>query len=328
MNAGTLRTALLAPILAYALVMTALAPIPRTLLVLLGIGGAVVSLLATPSPQRLWWPYVPWLVVAAASVGLFALGHLANQPTAQGLAVGVLLGAPLVLLSWLVMWRDSLPATIVNGPMSLGIAGFSLAVLRTLSANATGTGPAAWWGAIVQTALAQWFALTGGTPAPQAPLAYLGDSVYDILGFAAMMGLLVSMLLSSERLLRGPSTSRHAPSRVEPVSDLPAFAARGLPSSAYLLSGIASMAAAVAAVSLYEWSSASPGAPTFLGVAVGVLLGVGLLLGYAYRPPAESWEEAARARPPAHLVPVPRPTRVRRTTGDDPLFGKRRDPTA
>lgn len=324
MTAGDLRAALLGPVLAYAAVVELLAPWPRAPLVLVGLVAGGIALLAAPSPQRIGWPFLPWLAVLGIALGLFLRGPAVDLGATQSLAVGAILGAPFVALSWLVLWRDSLPATLFNGPLGLGVAAFALAVVRALPAGVGAPGPAAWWGAVTHTALWQWSAVTGAIGSDQAPLGYLGDAVFDILGFYAMMGLLLSMLLSSERLLRGPSTSRTAPTRVEPLSDLPAFAARGLPSSAYLLSGIASMAAAVGAVSLYEWSSASPGAPTLLGLTVGVLLGVALLIRYAYRPPAESWEEAARSRPAVRPTPVPRPIRPRRGRAEEPVY---RDPS-
>lgn len=326
MTAGDFRAALLAPVLAYAALVELLAPWPHAWPVLAGVVAAACAVLAAPSPQRIGWPFLPWGGLALVAVGLFFVGPPHHLAYAQALAVGVIVGAPLVALSWLVLWRDSLPATLFNGPMSLATGGFTLAVVRALPAGAASPGVAAWWGAITHIASLQWYALTGAIAAAQAPLGYLGDTIFDVLGFVAMMGLLLSMLLSSERLLRGPSTSRTAPTRVEPVSDLPSFAARGLPSSAYLLSGIASMAAAVAAVSLYEWSSAYPGAPTLAGLAAGALLGIGVLVSYAYRPPAESWEEVARARPPAHPAPVPRPVRPRRGTALDPTYRDRSRP--
>lgn len=324
MTAGDFRAALLAPVLGYAALIELLAPWPHTWFVIAGLAASAVALLAAPSPQRVGWPFVPWAALVVAATVLFFVGPVHHISYAQALAVGAIFGAPIVALSWLVLWRDSLPATLFNGPLSLAVAGFALAVVRALPGGAPGT--LAWWGAITRTGDLQWYSLTGAIASSQAPLSYLGDPVYDGLGFVAMMGLLLSMLLSSERLLRGPSTSRTAPTRVEPVSDLPSFAARGLPSSAYLLSGIASMAAAVGAVSLYEWSSAYPGAPTLAGLAAGALLGIGLLVRYAYRPPAESWEEVARSRPPTNPTPVPRPVRPRRGTAADPTYRDPRTP--
>lgn len=323
MTAGDFRAALLAPGLGYAALLELVAPWPHTWWLFGALAAAACTVLAAPSPQRIGWPFLPWAALVVAAVAMFFVGPAHHATYAQTLAVGAILGAPIVALSWLVLWRDSLPATLFNGALSLATGGFTLAIVRALPGGDGSLGVPAWWGAITHTATLQWDALTGAVPSAQAPLSYLSDPIYDGLGFVAMMALLLSMLLSSERLLRGPSTSRTAPTRQEPVSDLPSFAARGLPSSAYLLSGIASMAAAVGAVSLYEWSSAYPGAPTLVGLAAGALLGVWMLIVYAFRPPAESWEEVARARPPAHPAPVPRPVRPRRGTAGDPTY---RDP--
>jgi hypothetical protein len=317
MKAGTLRVAAVTPVLLYVLARLVDQPLAWALGAAFAVGACLVSLLAVVTRDRQIWPFVP-----AAAVGIVALlGMLTEAGGAsdlvQSLGAGCVLGSPWVLASGMVRWRGSLIGSSVFGTLAVLIGAFDLAVVRGLGVAAgVPTTAGAWWAAssVVVQSLVSGQSL--GSP-NLGPLAYLGDGVFDALTLVALFGLLLPLLLSSERLVglpletppdasaddreRIPTTARLS----APAPPAPAFATDALPSSAHFGSGVASLVAVAAVLSFATWSSGLDSVPPQAGIAAFILVALVLLGWVGFRRPSRS--------PAARQLRVPLATGARRT---------------
>ncbi len=287
MTSGDLRLALTAPVLVYGLARLWFAPIPWSVLVAAGAAAGALPLVLwsvrRPIPRALGlWPAALGAIGAVLVLPTWGAG-----PAVLELGIGLLLGFPLFLLALVAMHRSSLAGSVLLVPAALAVAAFSLAV----AASFTGVGvegAGAWAQAVHGVLGDQLLALAGsGTVSP--PLDVTNDVVFDALGLLAFAGLLVSVLLSSERLPRLGRTSEteartaglwkgreEAPTD---VADAAAFAVREVPSHAYQTSGVVSLAVALVATIGFLAATWSGTSLTLPGLAVMATVGLGLLWG-------------------------------------------------
>jgi hypothetical protein len=299
MSAGELRAALAAPLAGYVLFRLLGTPLLWTGPAIVGVAVSLATLVAAGPRRPVFWPFLPWAVAVLGTVGWVAVGGgRAGLPGA--LAAGLLVGAPAVAFAWLALWRDNLPASIGNWPMFLAVAAFGLAMSRGVAPPASTGG--SWVGALAHLVALQAGALSLSTSSgiPSAPLGYAGDAVFDVLGIVAILGLLVTLLLSSERLPRraaSASGAEEVPTRALAWSEATStFAVHSVPRSAFQVAGVVSLVVALGAVLAFEVAAAVPGLSVLglLGIAVVLVL---FLLGYLGYPTTwERWRTPAPRR--------------------------------
>lgn len=314
MRAGDLRAALVAPLAGYVFVRLLDAGVPWSGGVVLGLAASFATLLAVGARRSVLWPFVPW-GVAVAAAAVWTAGLLPLSLDAAALETGLLIGSPWVAFAWLALWRESLPATVANLPLCLTTSAFGLGLARALTGPAAATA-AGWVGTFGRAVALQAGVLGLSVHAglPSAPAGYLGDVTFDVLGLLAFLGLLLTLLLTSERLpqratrpARGAELPTVALAWTEATST---FAARTVPPSAYQVAGVVSLLAALAAVLLFAGAATVNGFPFLEALAVAALL---LLVGLGYLGYPSTWESWRAPRPAIRSVrPAHRPA-----TGDE-----------
>jgi hypothetical protein len=278
MRAGDLRAALIAPLLVYGVLQSLSAPLPVVPGVMIGLLVSAFPLLATLLGRYPRLAFLLWGVTGLLGAVLIGLHVPWGLAPGWSLSIGLLLGAPLVLLAGLIRWRHSLASSVGVTLTGLVLGALEAAVVRGLPSDGAHS-LWAWQGALRNVFAIQSDTLQTTTvvATPAAPLGFLGDSLNDILALVAVMGLLCSMLLSSERL---SGARLGEPERESPESAI-GFAVSQLPPSAYTLSGVVPAVVTILALVLVVLSSAFNG-PTLLGVTVAAwaallaLFGVGV----------------------------------------------------
>jgi len=311
MRTSALKASLAAPVLLYTMArMIASAPaatgsIATTAAVAAGIAVSVLPVLSVRNAAGRYRPLLPWLGAMTVLLAGVAWAGAPWSVVVPGLAVGLLLGSPLLLLVWVFLWRESIVALVFNGTLALALGTLDLAIVRRV-----GGGHAtviAWWQSTVSVLGDQWVAIgRGSVERTTAPLAYLPDALFAAAAFALMMGLLISLLFSSERLVGVAAGRRSGPPSFPGdgpgETRLPGLASMSVPSSAYLTSGIASTVAALAAIIAFEWSASMPDAPTLGGLGLGA---VGLLIVLAVFAAPARVATARRKTAPTSATPPP-----------------------
>jgi hypothetical protein len=248
---------------------------------LLGVAVCVLPVRTLVSKRRGWWHFLPWAGLCAFLLSASMWSTVPWAPAVPALTVGVVLGSPVLLLAWVLVWRESLVAIAFNGTLALAVGAFDLAVVRDLRHGlARSVSVSDWWSSVRSVVLAQWSAAGGGdVDRSLAPLGYLQDPLFDAAALTLLMGLLLSFLLGSVRLVgirpKATPTRTELPPGSDRTAGLPILARGRLPSSAYVTSGIASTVAALLAMVVFEWSAATYRSPTLAGLAVGT---IGLLI--------------------------------------------------
>ena len=307
MRAGDLRGALAVPLVGYVFLALLRVPVPWSAGVVVGVAASAVSLSAVAARRPVVWPFVPWGVAVGVALG-GTLGVVPGSVGGAPLATGLLVGSPWAGLAWLLLWRRNLAATVANVPVTISVAAFGLAVSRSVAAAPT-HGADAWVGAFRHVLAVQAGALSRSTGAgiPPSPLGNVGDVVFDVLGLLALLGLLLTLLLTSERLpQRAASASGGAelPTLALTWSEATStFAARSVPPSAYLVAGVVSLLVALAGVLVFAGIAALRGVPSLAAVVAGVVLSLGVLGYLGYPSTWESWR-VPETRAPARPLPA------------------------
>ncbi|HEV2520354.1 MAG TPA: hypothetical protein VGX00_07035 [Thermoplasmata archaeon] len=226
-------------------------------LVTVAMGLPLVELL--PGATRGRWFVPAWVLSMIAGVGM-AFSSGAPSGVWADVGAGVLLGAPLAILAGLLVWRTSRLVTLVG--LEGGLASLVVLVATSLSAAGGGApGSTAWLVAFSRVntqqvnVLAQW--IVGNPPTAPAPLAAVADPVFLGLGVLAAVAIILALL---ERPV-------HAGAGPDPWD--PHFSRS---------SGVVPLVVAMLAGLSFEWTAAVAPHYALLGVAAGVVAGLGLIV--------------------------------------------------
>ena len=270
MRTGWLRAALLAPVFLY---VTALDAVrfagwdPIVALVIVAMALPFLELLVPGAEGRFFVP--AWALAMVAGIGI-AQGVGAPGGWWATIGAGVLLGAPLTILAGLIIWRESVFATVLGVIAGLGALIALLAGSAEAIAAHGAPGATDWVVAFSRANLDQFSAIAAwvnsGGLTSVTPFGAIGDPVFIGLGLAAGFTIVLA-------LLERPIESGRGPERSDPL----------FPRS----SGVVPLVAAILAGLGFEWAAAAEPRYTLIAVASGVLatlLALGVLTWLARRP--------------------------------------------
>jgi hypothetical protein len=252
---GWVRAALLAPVFLYVAALNASrfgAWDPLVALVMAAMALPFLELIVPGAEGRFFVP--AWALAMVSGIGL-AQGVGAPGGLWAIIGAGVLLGAPLTILAGLIVWRESVFATVLGVIAGLGalialLAGSDEAIAAGGSSGATG-----WVVAFSKANLDQFSAIvtwvnTGGLT-NATPFGAVGDPAF--LGLALVAGFTVILAL-----LERPIESGRGPEPSDPLF--------------HRSSGVVPLVVAVLAGLGFEWAAAAEARYALIAVVAGILV--------------------------------------------------------